>query len=259
MNKEFVWTDALVKKYIKLYTRNWWRGDITDKEIQEFKESETTIPDWEIMSMMYESDRDDEITVFERLEDGKFKSDRWPEESFDLHDDLLNNKNGKKYLIRSVKRLPDGEVFTIKDRVDAKQAGIKEIKKFFMGGDYCNLWVQFNEGHGSNDGCLGLNSIEKLKPLFTTYDGIDIFDKNELLYVVEHARDVFLFESKSTAGSIRGILKYFYYKEPAEQYVIIHKPCLSISEVIDAGPAHDIDPVLKNNLLKLVKKKIEGK
>lgn len=140
MNKEFCWTDELVKKYIKLYTRNWWRGDITDKEIQEFKESEMADP-----------------------------------------------------------------------------------------------------------------------VLFTTQDGVDIFNKNELLYVVEHARDVHLFESKSTAGSIRGILKYFYYKEPAEQYVILHKPCVSISEVIDAGPAHDIDPVLKNNLMKLVKKKIEGK
>lgn len=225
MNKEFFWTDALVIEY-GLQVKS--KIDI-EKDMEAFKASKISIPEngYKIISYYNEQDGVHMATV-----------------------------NCDDCTIHSVMR-SNGEVFTVKDRVDAKQAGIKVIKKFFI--DDYGLWVQFNEGRGCNDGCLGLNSIEKLKPLFTTYDGIEIFDKNELLYVVEHARDVFLFESKSTAGSIRGILKYFYYKEPAEQYVIIHKPCLSISEVIDAGPAHDIDPVLKNNLLKLVKIKVDGK
>ena len=70
--------------------------------------------------------------------------------------------------IISVLRLTDGEVFTIqKENCCAGETYShppypnKPIKKFFFYND--NLMCQFDEGHGSNDGCVSINSIQKSK------------------------------------------------------------------------------------------------
>ena len=148
--------------------------------------------------------------------------------------------------IHSVKR-NDGEIFTIGDKV-ACQDCIGEIKNFFIYG-VINI-----EGIGTKDNpnmpwSFPLTELwddmtelpQKVKkPLFTTEDGVDIFEgdrfwNTRLLELTEiqvtNKKYPLLF---LTDGS-----KSFSTKEKAEEYILMNKPCLSLKEVLEIVPFLD--------------------
>jgi hypothetical protein len=67
------------------------------------------------------------------------------------------------------------------------------------------------------------------KPLFTTYDGVDIFEKDETYAV---GLDFNVSEKKYFLGTYPNA-KYFAEKERAEEYILMNKPLLSINDIID--------------------------
>lgn len=58
--------------------------------------------------------------------------------------------------------LEDGSVLEVGDMVkqdDLRQWGPKKIKKFFFPEGSENLYAQFDEGYGCNDGCLPVKCL----------------------------------------------------------------------------------------------------
>jgi hypothetical protein len=163
---------------------------------------------------------------------------------FDL--DYILKNNGT---IHSVKRLSDGEVFTIGDSVRFKpnqNSCFWEINNFFIS-KYDKLLVR---------SILNLNVelISTIKhkdklPLFTTEDGVDIFEGNN--YWFYNGECIIGFSSAyiKTGGVLYGS---FSTKEKADEYVLMNTRCLSLSDVFDV--LEDMQAVWK--ITELVKSRL---
>jgi len=137
--------------------------------------------------------------------------------------------------IHSVRRLSDGEVFTIGDSIDFEDFGnkgnqpIEKIEIDYFDNTRITAW----------DGPYGIG-ISKWKnqsiknPLFTTEDGVDIFEGDDFFFPNTHVWVIS--KTKADTKMIHHVIevnkyKTFSNKEKAEEYLLLNKPCLSIQEV----------------------------
>lgn len=150
--------------------------------------------------------------------------------------------------IHSVKRLSDGEVFTIGDKVaaiSAEKSGIlqsiiianntrQDVVASFDKMEYremCFLCIGSDLGN-----CLLSNGVKLKQSLFTTEDEVDIYTTaQEGLYSVNiKAFTIIKCMPKClilTCSDTRRNYKVFTTEENAKEYVIMNKPCLSINEI----------------------------
>jgi hypothetical protein len=210
--------------------------------------------------------------------------------------------------IHSVKRLSDGKIFTIGDKVTFKNIN-STIKSFRL--EIEALYVDFESGNG-----VSIKYVEKSKqPLFTTEDDVDIFENvryywvfktnifdaaakensgnnstrkyfsteqaaqnyinsKKVLFTTEDGVDVFenkdfncvnqhlyrFIEKGIRAKSLGEHIKIFSTKEAAEEYVLMNKPCLSILEIhkllLSAGVG--LSSKKEKELREIVKQKIKN-
>jgi hypothetical protein len=140
--------------------------------------------------------------------------------------------------IHSVKRLSDGEIFTIGDKVTStfsKNFGNFKIEKIKISENSINI-----EGEGY---LTTFQYLQKVKqPLFTTEDGVNIFEDDNIYWVnINTFSKVNCNKYNDDLGeiSIKSLLskKYeckavgFSTKEKAEEYILMNKPCLSLNDV----------------------------
>jgi len=147
-------------------------------------------------------------------------------------DFLLRNSN--VYKIHSVKRLSDGEIFTIGDEIDLtkyefnfpKSDILTEIKII---DNKIRFKMNFQEKHDWNSSYT-LDYIQKLKQrLFTTEDGVDVFEGDN--YVIVDNKDWYIDSTGGKNLNEKDYRLYFSTKEKAEEYIVLNKPCLSFNEV----------------------------
>lgn len=148
------------------------------------------------------------------------------------------------HAIHSVKRLSDGEVFTVGDKVGFKNHSDEEvIESIVIIQD--NLWLNFSE-----DELCRLSGVKKLKqPLFTTEDNVEVY-----------VGDVFCLVQKSTLD----IIKECRYKadsdfltfssiENAEKYIRDNKKKYSLKDMVKlANHWSYIESVTSENALKVM-------
>lgn len=175
-----------------------------------------------------------------------FKSDnglitKWPNGLYGIYSGKFTLENQISKLnqaawynkrIHSIKRLSDGEIFTVGDKIEnsnypdnfrgiIEEFRLKdgEVMVYYLGNDW-------------------LKHIQKVKkqPLFTTEDGVDIFEGDICYYVrpemkyVEKIGVPFV-----SVDEFRKGYKYFSTKEAAEEHVLLNKPCLSINDVMSVS------------------------
>ena len=142
-------------------------------------------------------------------------------------EDIL--KYPKIYLIHSIKRKSDGEVFTIGDKTE-----FGDIIKYFKIDNKSNLLII---GYKDCEDILEFVKHSKQK-LFATEDGVDIFE-GDLFYYVKFV------QYNNTLGKpfeiVRGDYssfeyepqyeKYFSTKEKAEEYILYNKPLLTLKDI----------------------------
>ena len=182
----------------------------------------------------------------------------------------INLRNLNLYDIHSVKRLSDGEVFTVGDRINhygeyaknefsTKTYTLKEI--YFIEENKLTFYV----GKSFN---LGAISASKYKlPLFTTEDGVDIFKNTKFWYI-----DNFIIKTYITRefSEIESSYKKFSTKEKAEEYILLNKPCICLKDLIEAFFPKDynfnnrksegaIEDISVNLLISLFKLKLKEK
>lgn len=140
----------------------------------------------------------------------------------------------KYWNIHSVKRLSDGEIFTIGDKVtlDNTEMFTGKIWKFEVYKDNINVFYA---------GFDYITDITKVKtPLFTTEDGVDIFGKYTLFTVgitlKVNSLDYYKINEVSHLGLSSPNLidfKWFNLKENAEKYIEQNKPKYSENQITD--------------------------
>jgi len=149
-----------------------------------------------------------------------------------------------KFTIKSIKRLSDGEIFTIGDKLHItfnKPNIIKELISFEITD---HLYLKLKDSLGTV--ITTMNNLEKPKtPLFTTEDGVDIFESDDIYEVTSLQlfptkwRSYYGNNGKPLIGKI-----YFSNKEKAEEYILMNKPCLSYGEVQEYLKVKDCNKVL---------------
>ena len=170
--------------------------------------------------------------------------------------------------IHSIKRLSDGEIFTIGDKCHLSNGNyynfeLKEFK-FFTNGQSGHLEKHRNKTWLK----LGIVSVLHKDPVFfyledmvktkipslRTEDGIDIFAGNIINSVHKRTFQI------SYGGIIRSTFVknsdylYFSTKEAADEYVLMNKPCLSVNDVMNVFNYGLLET--KNQLKDLVKNKL---
>jgi len=133
---------------------------------------------------------------------------------YNVEEKVLINSN--LHHIHSVKRLSDGEIFTIGDLTTK---GV--ISKFEFIGDVFSVSV--------GDQKTLLRTFDKVKqPLFVTEDGVSIF-LGDRFQAVQKSTFNLLADCQFDLDNKDWIT--FSTKEKAEEYILKNKPCLSIADV----------------------------
>ena len=88
---------------------------------------------------------------------------------------------------------------------------------------------------------LRSKKLQKAKqPLFTTEDGVDIFE-GEYYYPVE--KEFYFLHEKQTNHHCTNEEKFWIFstKEKAEEYILYNKPCLSLTDLKNLGIFNETD------------------
>jgi len=136
-------------------------------------------------------------------------------------------------IIKSVKRLSDGEIFTVGDSVINVSNNLTTKIKSFSTEPYCKTLGELCALYEDGDFNYFYDVIKFKEVLFTTEDGVDIFEHKNLFFVKNfnfiqgtcHSDSAFYHDNKK-------YIKLFSSKEAAEKYIILNKPCLSINDCL---------------------------
>lgn len=166
--------------------------------------------------------------------------------------------NEDEYYITSIKRISDGEIFSIKDKITYKLAdkGVKAIVGIVFRGD--NIWLQ-TDLERPNYGMV-LEYAEKVKELlFITEDNVPVF-KGESYVKLNNYSDwsiVTVFVAESSHENYQGLK--FSTKEVAEMYTLMNKPVLSLNGLLSVwGSDVDIERYKKSPLFRRFKDLASG-
>jgi len=149
------------------------------------------------------------------------------------------NRYPKVYEIHSVKRLSDGEVFTVGDKITHNN------NVTYSNGTLTKISIISNAIFlESNNRIKGFDTnmcfISKSKePLFTTEDGVDMFEGDTVWGISVNSWKPFYrnvcdipLNNVATQKWLHG---KFSTEAKANDYVLMNKPCLSINDVLKAG------------------------
>lgn len=212
--------------------------------------------DYQILSFSYPNAWDSDLATLH--DNGSYKLKKnllgWSLNS------LLNEGTSVKsgdIKIHSVKRLSDGEVFTIGDR--CKKGIITEFRISELHDESSMLVIEFDDKYCTTD--LNCDWCSKLQPLFITENGVDVYEGDKYFRVISNwliQEETAIYFGKYTYKN-DGILR-FSTREAAENYIISNKPCLSFNDVWNISNNKDTDThymvVDKRKLNELVKSKL---
>jgi hypothetical protein len=220
-NKQFEWTDATVLEFMGV------KGLVTIEEFKkDWEKRNQPIPEYEILS--FDGSKFSEEQVRAAAKFGEY----------DPNGIYVAYALQHNFPIHSVRRLSDGEVFTVGDRVCYKpKPEVKwEIDNFRLRADGKLVARSKNDEMVEFvDDDLQISPLKT--PLFTTEDGVDIY-KGTTFYEVSTERWDVLAESEPHKPPYDQYYKYFSNKYNAERYVLLNKPVLTMKEVLDAYPVN---------------------
>lgn len=184
---------------------------------------------------------------------------------------IFKIENGYSYLlqtkdydyIHSVKRLSDGEIFTIGDSVnytdsnlnfDSETGNYCLITKFSIHND--NIYVNRHYEGSPELNINQWNKRQKKLPLFKTEDGVDIFEYNDFWYLtkelkLKHWKPEVMASFEVNKVYLQDKIK-FSTKEKAEEYVYQHKPRFSFKDIELAWKKHSEEIPITPSLYHLI-------
>jgi hypothetical protein len=166
--------------------------------------------------------------------------------------------------ILSVKRLSDGEVFTVGDLIDLKPVMSSELKqdrilKIRIVDNKIRFKMNFQADH-SWGSSYTLNFLKKVKqPIFLTHDGKDIFEENTVWFVnKENFYYDYIIVSKET-NFCSERRAYFLTRAAAENYLVQKSHSLSIEDFWEFDSWGGSNIAKSKRLKRLVKERLNIK
>lgn len=174
-----------------------------------------------------------------------FKCEEYKNININSHGCHWTKASEKGYKIHSVKRLLDGKIFTIGDKVTSlsEKGKIEEFRIF--GNNEIGYFLEIVFEYKLYYKCVTtINQIQHVKqPLFTTEDGVDVFEGDEYYFtnIVKFNLDEpysNILNKKANTGDVEAEKNYpntwknFSTKQAAEEWIIMNKPCLSYNDII---------------------------
>jgi len=199
--------------------------------------------DYEILS--YQQQNGDQI--YDLQKNGKYKT-----RLFNINLEFEKEDFNEHNLIISVKRLSDGEIFTIGDAITNICGSKQKISELYIDKKDEKMCVYTNKTSR-----FSIDNIQKVKqPLFTTEDGVDIFEGDTFYFIPQN----FYGNSSGKLIAKLGVLAEFAEarfstKEKAEEYILMNKLCLSLNDIKLSDNIFSEDII--KDLIKLVKSKIQ--
>jgi hypothetical protein len=169
--------------------------------------------------------------------------------------DSIDLRNLNLYDIHSVKRLSDGKVFNIGDNATTALNNYGPITAFEIKSNV--MYIRTNNSSNSTFSC-DIKDLKVSKPLFTTEDGVNIFEGDSyhpvILYNLEYkgwfkAQKI----NKNKYTDAKSCI-VFSTKKEAKQYILMNKPCLSLEDV---GNIISFESYYFKEIKLLVKKKVK--
>ena len=156
--------------------------------------------------------------------------------------------------IHSVKRLSDGEVFTVGDKISNKDFlwANCHIESFEVKSNI-NVVVRDREEKAA----YPLKSLITLKPIIVTEDGIEVYPGDKYWCIdVNDKSKIYTFGVYGIGGTRTEGYIFFSTEKAAEEYIFMNKPSLSIHEILglnrELGTNANGEKVLKSELLKII-------
>jgi hypothetical protein len=175
-------------------------------------------------------------------------------------------KNSNTYKIYQVKRLSDGEIFTVGDKIRYNNTNnIRIIREIELHNNTLKIFAceecYSTPIKGFNYGFNLLENVTKFKqPLFTTEDDVDIFE-GDSFYNINNKdwllRNIIKINLLDYQTYYKNQIN-FSTKEKAEEYIIMNKPILSINDLLNYQSATKQIFVPIKTLKDLVKQKLNN-
>lgn len=222
MQDTFQWTDESVSEFImERFVR--FSSEFMQMHIDEFKSSKSPKKEWEIVAYgeIYEGEK----LMYKLQPSGGYRNEDW---ECDIEYDATQFNNPNEF-IHSVRRLSDGEVFSVGDRLKDFSGCITsfEVNSVWAGG----LGLRIDEGSADN-----ILDAEKLpSPIFITTDGAEMHDKMDYILVTETFDLVPMIATLT--DNWKPNFKTFSTREAAEKYILENKPLLSLNDVKETASA----------------------
>lgn len=156
--------------------------------------------------------------------------------------------------IIAVKRLSDGQVFKVGDKVLHKNQvrnRVAFIENFYLMSN--GIWFKCN----NYDVPMILIQNNISSHLFKTHDGVDIFEGDSWWYVKLNNFTKTQTDTLAYNGNPKNKVEVlrFSTEQAADEYILMNKPCLSIKECINFKGSKDSN-FLKFHLKEIVKSKL---
>ena len=152
----------------------------------------------------------------------------------------------------TLQRLSDGEVFTLGDKIR------DGVITFIRITDDKELWLRHN-GIKANVGIK--DAVKKKQPLFTTIDGVDIYEGDEFFRV--SLKDLKLYQYKTFVNKeynfniMFKVAKHFSTRKAAENYIKCNKLLFNYNDVLNLFDCNSLSREgFKYKLNELVKKRL---
>ena len=165
------------------------------------------------------------------------------------------NKDLRYWDIKSVKRLSDGEIFSIGDEVGTPGFSFP-IAEFKMCTEENTIVVSSYSNFGS-DGRYNtrLKDVKKVrKPIFVTEDGVELYEGDKYYVIYTWSVEGLFTVGKHPEDYIHPNIKYFAEKANAEEYVRLNEPKYSLKDVEYAlsGKLFNSGVVIKDIILTIL-------
>jgi hypothetical protein len=200
------------------------------KAVKWIEENEGKKADFEILSFLFQN-----RNIWSLTKDGGYSWNGYP--TYPLSYLLKMNS----YKIHSVKRLSDGEVFTVGDYTTG--GTIKQFRKTELEvcGEKKEDFIHITYEHDLEDTNYPnfrdvqlISGFKKKQKLFTTEDGVDIYVGDKVWFVNPDNN----YELQPNSYTVTKnwddsdmLSKVFSTKKAAEEYILMNKPCLSINDI----------------------------
>lgn len=169
--------------------------------------------------------------------------------------DYISNTSWWK--INSVKRVKDNQVFKVGDKIGhtivkseaSKITSINLIKdKIYFSTEDCD----------SKKG-TALSCAIKSKPLFTTQDGVDIYEGDRYYWVNRKRKYLDVLSCEASSKYFYNDINFLHFstKEAAKKWIYYNKPMLSLNEILDTLSSGSLNKNV-TNFINLTKYKYEN-